>query len=195
MVPPLAEREFNHLRCEDCEDKTAHWGLQGESASRWCAGCAKAHPGAANMKKGKTSGCEGQQCAAASRRKEASVGRYPIVTLEKQLLNMIGTWYKVVEMCCEVTIGYNPRRASGCRRRASGAGAARVRQTGPCSWHARSIRLARGGRPMRGRRRRNDDDVDNDHDGGKIATSVCLCASFSRKRIPASTFAIYIGSF
>jgi hypothetical protein len=26
----------------------------------------------------------------------------------KQRLNMRGTWYKVVELHCEVTIGYNP---------------------------------------------------------------------------------------
>ena len=41
---------------------------------------------------------------------QARVGRNPIVTLEKQLLNMIETCYKVAELYCEVTIGYYPRR-------------------------------------------------------------------------------------
>jgi hypothetical protein len=37
------------------------------------------------------------------------VGMNPIVTLEKQVLNMIEeTWYKVVELYCEMTIGYSP---------------------------------------------------------------------------------------
>jgi hypothetical protein len=39
-----------------------------------------------------------------------TLGIHPIVTLEKQLLNINNkTWYKVVELYCEVTIGYNPR--------------------------------------------------------------------------------------
>jgi hypothetical protein len=31
------------------------------------------------------------------------------VALEKQLLNIIGNWYKVVELYRKLTIGYNPR--------------------------------------------------------------------------------------
>jgi hypothetical protein len=38
----------------------------------------------------------------------ARIGMNPIATLEKRLLNMIGTWYKVVELYCEVTNEYNP---------------------------------------------------------------------------------------
>jgi hypothetical protein len=38
------------------------------------------------------------------------LGVHPTATLGRQLLNMIGIiWYKVLEPCCEVTIGYNPR--------------------------------------------------------------------------------------
>jgi hypothetical protein len=46
----------------------------------------------------------------------ASIGIHSIVTLEKQLLNMIGTLvYLVVELYYEVTIGYHPRRAAARR--------------------------------------------------------------------------------
>ena len=46
----------------------------------------------------------------------ADLGITPIVTLGKQLLNMIGKLvYKVGELHCKVTIGYNPRRTWGGR--------------------------------------------------------------------------------
>ena len=46
----------------------------------------------------------------------ADLGITPIVTLEKQLLNMIGKLvYKVGELYCKVTIGYTPRRTWGGR--------------------------------------------------------------------------------
>jgi hypothetical protein len=59
--------------------------------------------------------------AAAMEAGTVPLGSYPIVTLEKQLLSMIGnhpdrTWCKVVELYCEVTIGYNNPR---CRRRST----------------------------------------------------------------------------
>ena len=41
---------------------------------------------------------------------EVELGINPIVTLGKQMLNI--TWYKVVELDCEVAIGCNPRSSA-----------------------------------------------------------------------------------
>jgi hypothetical protein len=39
------------------------------------------------------------------------LGLYPIAVLKEQLLDISEIWDKVVELCCEVIIGYNPGRA------------------------------------------------------------------------------------
>ena len=54
------------------------------------------------------------------------VGLNLMVTLEKQRLDMIGNWYKMVELCCEVTIGYKPRRGLHPGRRLQTGGRALI---------------------------------------------------------------------
>ena len=71
--------------------------------------------------------------------RQVRTGMDPIVTVEKQLLNMIGSWYRVLELYCEVTIGYHPRSTATSGAWSAAGASARCRMPRcRARWRARS---------------------------------------------------------